>query len=674
MCGITGILAINGTEVPFHIIKQMTKTMVHRGPDDEGYVFFHHSQPIAWHFGGNSTPPQVYAAPLRFTPSQSFNGQVSSDVMAALGHRRLAILDLSPAGHQPMCTEDGRFWIVYNGEIYNFKELRQTLISLGEQFFSDTDTEVVLKAYRYWGVEALSRFNGMWALAIWDNQQKEIFCARDRFGIKPFYYTFDGHRFAFASEIKALLQLPDIQRQPNDAIIYDYLNSGLQDHSNETFFTNIYQLQPAHYLIVKQNQIKLNRYWDLDPQRKLEFANDDAYTKAFYELFEDTVRLHLRSDVPIGTCLSGGLDSSSIVCVANKLLFTEKILKLDLVGQQQKTFSACAEDLRFDERAWIVPVLQATGAEANYTFPDVGKLLQDLPHLIWHQDEPFGSTSIFAQWCVMEIVAHRKVKVLLDGQGGDELLAGYHSYFMMFWRSLAAQRKWRKLWQEISSYHRLFGLLTRSNLMTLGRLTPPALRSIGKSVVKNTHPFRLTDLILNPNFAQMFRDRRYYPEMRSGDMFQDYLYHSLTRSSLPALLHYEDRNSMAYSIEARVPFLDYRLVEFVSAIPAEQKIQQGLTKAILRHSLQGILPESVRLRSDKMGFVTPQQNWLSNDLNDWMQDIFNSITFRQRKYFDSSRILAALKDHNKSKKDLLFVAWRLINLELWLRQMIDRKL
>lgn len=662
MCGIFGLWHSDGKPIDLAAVQWATTILRHRGPDDEGYLLINTKTGRTVPCGGPHTDTS-----LNLPLINTFYDEV---IDWAFGFRRLAILDLSPAGHQPMITADNHFWIVFNGEIYNYLELRSELAGYGYKFRTGTDTEVVLYAYAEWGEACLERFNGMWAFALWDNRQRRLFCARDRFGIKPFYYVWDGHTFAFASEIKALLCLPGFERRPNDTIIYDYLSSGLLDHSAETFFADVQQLPPAHCLTVYNGRLNVRRYWDLDPHHKIELADDAAYAQAFYELFEDAVRIHLRSDVPIGTCLSGGLDSSSIVCVANRLLFSDQVVKPELVGSQQKTFSSCFDAPRFDERQHIERVLKATGAEPNYTFPSPAKLREDLTRLVWHQDEPFNSTSIFAQWCVMELVAQRGVKVLLDGQGGDELLSGYHTYFAYFWSALARQGRWWELWREVWAYHRLFDSLPWRELLRIWRPYAPAVLVALARRFKKRGPTSGT-LGLNLSFAKAFHQRVYRPEARSADPFYNFLYDTLMRSSLPGLLHYEDRNSMAHSIEARVPFLDYRLVEYVFSLPAEQKIKNATTKLVLRNAMQGVLPELVRTRTDKMGFVTPERMWLSNELYDWIRDIIESESFRARDYFDVAQIRRALAEHDAGQRDLTFIAWRWINLELWLRRFLD---
>lgn len=662
MCGISGIWHLDNSRcVSPSLIAQMTFTLRHRGPDDEGYLFV---DTVTGHYEerrGRDTVPELQM------PDVSQESEERYDL--AFGFRRLSIIDLSPAGHQPMGNTDGSLWVVYNGEIYNYLELREELKTRGHTFRTATDTEVILCAYEEWGEACLERFNGMWAFALWDGRRQQLFCARDRFGIKPFYYVWDGKTFAFASEIKALLHMPDIIRRPNEPIIYDYLRYGRLDHSEETFFAGIKQLPPAHFLLLRPTrQFSLRRYWDLIPDCRvgLPLTSDAVYAERFYSLFEDAVRLRLRSDVPIGTCLSGGLDSSAIVCVANRLLVDENVIDPDLVGERQRTFSSCFDDRQYDERQYIQAVLALTGAEPNYTFPKGEELLDALPRLIWYQDEPFGSTSIYAQWRVMEKTAERGVKVLLDGQGGDELLAGYHGYFNYFWASLIRRGCLAEFLREALAYQRLYGVsLAWIAMRAALTYIPTAILATAGNL------YRARRLGLDSDFMAKYRHRRFEISSHYQDPFNNHLYSLLTQYSLPALLHYEDRNSMAFSIEARVPFLDYRLVEYAFSLPADQRIKRGLTKAVLRAAFQGVLPESVRTRTDKMGFVTPERVWLSTELNGWIKDIISSVSFRTRGYFDIPQILGALEAHTAGQRDLTFLAWRWVNLEMWFQEMID---
>jgi asparagine synthase (glutamine-hydrolysing) len=343
-----------------------------------------------------------------------------------LAHRRLAIIDLSQDAHQPMTNEDGSLLLVFNGEIYNFVELRKELIGCGHLFRSKGDSEVILHAYEEWGTECLTRFNGMWAFALWDEKKQQLFCARDRFGIKPFYYTEAGGSFLFASEIKALLAHPDAGKEPDDEMFRTYLAWGVLDHTERTMVAGVSQLRPAHAMVVTATGHKEPfRYWDVTVNPAVSSGTADGpAADRLLELLRDATRIHLRSDVAVGTCLSGGIDSSALTMLINGIIRDEAP---ESVGSRQKTFSAVFTDKRFDESRYIDEVVTVSGVDAYRTEPSAEQVWDDLQKILYMQDEPFGSLSIYAQYCVMRLASER-VKVVLDGQGADELLAGYLAY------------------------------------------------------------------------------------------------------------------------------------------------------------------------------------------------------------------------------------------------------
>jgi asparagine synthase (glutamine-hydrolysing) len=652
MCGIAGICSLEKNLHP-GLIKEMTDSLSHRGPDDEGFLAVNLESKEVFSLSGGKSKTQGLKIETFDKPVNLF-----------LGHRRLSIIDLSSAGHQPMGNEEGVIWIVYNGEIYNYLEIRKELELMGHRFHSHTDTEVILHAYEEWGTDCLKWFNGMWAFAIVDLRRNTVFCSRDRAGVKPFYYLFNGKQFCFASEIKALLKTDGVTPEPNEQIIADYLFSGYLDHTPETFFKNIYQLRPGEYLLWEDNQLTIRPYWDIEP-KEVRFTGAGDYAQRFHELLEDSIRLRLRSDVPIGTCLSGGLDSSSIVCIANRLMFNGEMIDSKLVGEKQKTFSSCFEDPRYDERPFIEKVIARTGAEKNYVFPQADALFKEVSELIWHQDEPFGSTSIYAQWNVMKMALSRKVKVLLDGQGGDELMAGYLPCFPVLFGEALKRGNLGGFIREVKGFRKHHG-------MTLNQLGP---RMFIACV-----PSRYRSMIREFMAGEMdwvekgFKKRylRNFPMARKfKDDLNNYLYQIFRTTILPGLLRYEDRNSMAFSLETRLPLLDYRLIEFVFSLPAEQKIQGGVTKVILRNAMQGVLPEEIRNRMDKMGFVTPEDVWFRTLLRGPIENILHSRSFAERGYFDVNRIKRAFLMHCEGKKHLSATIWRWVNLELWFRHFID---
>jgi len=598
MCGIAGQFVLNGGEADADLVAAMAERLRHRGPDGEGTCF---SGPVG------------------------------------LAHRRLAIIDLSDEGRQPMANEDGSLWIVFNGEVYNYLELREDLRALGHRFATATDTEVILHAYEEWGRDCLHRFNGMWAFAIWDNRRRELFCARDRLGVKPLYYTLAGESFLFASEIKALLAHPAVGRKPNDRMLATFLAWGVADHTGETMYDGIFQLRPAHSIVVSaEGAGEPERYWDLAMNAAPRGADDDAAAGRVRDLLTDAVRLRLRSDVPVGTCLSGGIDSSTITFLINDLLRAER---LESVGDRQKTFSVCFDDPRFDESRHIDTVVAATGVASHRTTPDTEGLWEDIERLLYMQDEPFASLSIYAQYCVMRL-ASDEVKVVLDGQGADEQLAGYIAYQMPYVRGLLRQGRILAALREAiggAQHHRsFFSWAIRQSLV----------RSERRGLLRGDAP----------------------EVLRYAGSLDEVLAREITASNLPLLLHWEDRNSMAFSIEARVPFLDYRLVEYLAGLPLDQKIRGGVTKYVLRRAIRGLVPDAVRCRMDKMGFVTPEEVWMKGELAPCILELFSTPEFAERPYWDAERVLENYRAFLEGESPYSTEFWRIACAEMWLRQ------
>ncbi len=660
MCGIFGVWNVQKRPLELQAMLNSVHAIRHRGPDDEGFLLVDTETRDAIPCSGSDSVTQLGLGRIEEYYQPRFD--------LLFGFRRLSILDLSQAGHQPMSNVDGSLWIVFNGEIYNYIELRSELQALGYIFHTQSDTEVILNAYHAWGMDCLNRFNGMWAFALYDKRKNRIFCARDRFGIKPFYYHFNDGRFLFGSEIKTLLGHSGIPRTPNEAVIYDYLAYGILDHTEETFYQGIKQLLPAHYLILEGRSISIQRYWDIDPNNKFDIGSDEKamqeYSRRFFEIFEDAVRIHLRSDVPIGSCLSGGLDSSAIVTMTNRLLLSVGGIDPTVIGDRQKTFSSCFDDSRFDERRYIKDIVAITSAESNYIFPSPTNLMEELPKLMHHQDEPFGSTSMYAQWCVMKLAGQHGMRVLLDGQGSDEMLAGYTPFFDTYWGTLAASGDLNRMMNEWNAHRELRGASMSYLLQhTLFALAP---RSMQRQV-----RFNRGSQALSPDFSGRYRDRFFDSNpTHSHSLMNERLYLFTAQTSLPALLRYEDRSSMAHSIESRVPFLDYRLVEYIFSLPDHQKINKGYTKAVLRNALGELIPQQILKRTDKMGFVTPEHVWFADELKSWADEIINSPEFKSRGYFDHQRVLKVTQEYQNQRRDIGFALWRWINLELWLREYV----
>ncbi len=646
MCGIAGIAATD--PLLLEPIGAMTRALRHRGPDDEGYALIDSQQGGVGVFSGPDSIPEIAHPRL---PAAIPAG---SDL--ALGHRRLAIIDLSPAGHGPMSSADGRLWITYNGEIYNYLELREELRGLGHAFRTESDTEVILEAYAAWGRDCLRRFNGMWAFAIYDARQKRLFCARDRFGVKPFHYFWDGALFCFASEIKGLLAHPRVPREPEPASVVGFLARGALDESEQTFVRGVRGLPAAHSLTLdlRARRLSVERYYALP-----EPVERPMTTEAFRALLEDAVRLRLRSDVDVGTCLSGGLDSSSLVAL------TARLRDANARGRH-RSFSVVYADPGLREGPFVDAVIAATGVHGTRTSATSADLLRDAEALAAAQDEPIPSTGPYSHWRVMALAHQAGIKVLLDGQGADEALAGYHYHFGPFLTEIAGRHGIGRAIREASAGA---SVTKRSLGFFLGLLAyhalpwPKALRerTLGRFTTHGHLPAHALEPELLARIGRLPGGRHVRRATLEAERRAN-----LVATSLPALLRYEDRNSMAFSIEARTPFLDYRLVEASLALPATQLIAGGWTKQILREAMKGVLPDSVRLRRDKLGFSTPETRWLTElagPIREWLKPPgFVSSLLRA----DVLRSWLASSDAELARQRGL---WRLVSVELWHRHL-----
>jgi asparagine synthase (glutamine-hydrolysing) len=697
MCGIAALISLNDPSSHLHCINLMTDVINHRGPDDEGFIFFSKSnqsskeQPYTAHiFSGKDVSPKLRDISLNYIPKEQYTNQKIPDSVVALGHRRLSIIDLSPYGHQPMCDSSSRYWIIFNGEVYNYIEIREELEAMGHHFVSGTDTEVILNAYKQWGKDCLSRFNGMWAFIIFDTKNGTLFASRDRFGVKPLYYWYSPEGFlAFASEIKEFTVLPGWNAKLNGSRAYDFLVSeaGLANHTSETLFRDVYQLRGGEAFEVQvsslSTELPIYRWYDLKIN-KLDITFEEA-KKEFLKLFQDAIRIRLRSDVPVGSCLSGGLDSSSIVCIVNDMLKEEKLEEI------QKTFSVCSDVERIDERKFIDEVVKSRNIEAKYVYPSPEQLIDCLDSLIWHHDEPFDCTSIYAQWLVFQLASENGIKVMLDGQGSDEQLCGYHRFFGCRYAHLFKSLNLLTLGREIGEVRTLHGDSITESIMMMGfyltpfmirqklkRLlveggVPPSMLSVKKLEIPNDSRQKSTKLLVGAPISMLsaknlgvFNDSDNLVKLPSGDVIQKNCYEQLIYSVLPQLLHSEDRNSMAHSLESRVPFLDFRLVEFNLSLPPELKIADGYTKQILRESMSGILPEKILMRVDKIGFATAEESWMKGK---------NSKIFRQLFVESVESSMGIINEEALKKFDRMMegkerfnsFAWRVISFGKWMK-------
>lgn len=657
MCGIFGIWNRDHSPLKAGALKHGTDAIRHRGPDDEGYLLANSSNHSAVLYGEAET---ARALPLPQLPHCATTDDLG------FGFRRLAILDTSPAGHQPMASRDQRFWMVFNGEVYNFLELRRELSGLGYHFDTGTDTEVILAAYDQWGPGCLSRFNGMWALAIWDRVEETLFLARDRMGVKPLFYVDTPETVAFASEVKALIMSGVVAFVPDDRQVYRYVVGGglPSPEKGETFFQGVKSLPPGYSALVTRTSTQLHQYWrlntDVDPANAL--SAKDA-VNGYRELFVDAVRLRLRSDVSIGTCLSGGLDSTSIVCTVSRLM-DEGGVNRDMLGERQKTFSAVYDSPgHYNEKPFVDVALATTGADGHFTYPTFERLLADLDRMVWHQDEPFQSTSIFAQWCVMSAVREAGVTVLLDGQGADEALAGYRP-FGQFMGDIVAAGHLKQAIRESRAIRRITGQSMFLPLLKAGihQLPPEVIVALRRFRWRKQTP----GAALQYDFAGFGRDSdalSFLPAAHHGSL-QDHLAAAIESTSLPHLLRHEDRNSMAFGVEARVPFVDYRLIEYSFQQASAWRIHEGWTKWVLREAMRGDVPDEIVWRRDKVGFETPEAAW--TDALAARRDEFFGPDSLSGTYFDLSQVRNLLADWRSTGLDVRQV-WRWFNLELWLR-------
>lgn len=572
MCGIAGYYNFKGN-VNRERFEKMIDIIAHRGPDDRG---------------------SFYRQGL------------------ALGHRRLSIVDLSRDGHQPFFYQN-RYVMVFNGEIYNYRELKKELVEKGYQFKSQADTEVLIAAYDCWGKECVQRLNGMWAFAILDQEKEEIYCSRDRYGVKPFYYYIDKTQFIFGSEIKQILYMIDKKPIANKKRLLEFLVCGDLDFTAETMFQGIMQLRGGEELVfdLSTKEIRFNQYYHIG-KKKIRSCSYRENCKIFKNAFEKSVKLRMRADVPVGYCLSGGLDSSAIVSVANRLV-------TDSGQGEQHAVSSCFEDKAYDEQEYIDEVLRGTNIYSHKIYPDGTRLFDEVDKIIWHMDEPFGSTSIYAQWNVFREAKKNGLTVMLDGQGADEQLAGYSPFYGVYFANLLRRFKMITFLRELYNYRKLRAS-TEKHVNAWGIVLPAFASAYMPRRIHSALSKRYISTMGLPfapeQLKEVYGNREIYP-LGNG---RQYIIDSM-QYGMQALLHYEDRNSMAFSIESRVPFLDYKLVEAVFEMPFEHKIRKGITKAVMRDGLKDILPEKIRTRYSKLGFVTPEDKWINEHYAEYRAEL-----------------------------------------------------
>ena len=617
MCGIAGIAGLSAVNP--NAVTAMTDLMTHRGPDGEGL----------WQ---------------------------TEDRRLCFGHRRLSVIDLSSRAAQPFQSADGKYCITYNGELYNYLELAEQLKQGGSVFHTSSDTEVVMEAYRQWGEDCVLQFNGMFAFAIHDNHRNVVFCARDRFGEKPFLFLERPGVFAFASEYKALFALEGVDVDVDKHALFRFLNSPAEglDHHRATVFDGVLQLLPGERLTLNLNDLSwtAQRYWWGAPlQEPAPMHQEDAVSQ-FKDLLDDAVRIRLRSDVPVGSCLSGGLDSSSIVCLSRRLLGEDK---------SYHVFTGRFPGSPADEGPWADKVVTATHALQHETMPTAAGLVDDLEDFIWLNELPVDSASQYAQWCVFKSAADAGITVLLDGQGADEILGGYEQYFAYYLRSGNASDDEEKLIRD---------------------RYPLALSGVDQEWKKSLPPWlrRWAAHTLGRGSALEFGlTRNFVGELAKVDAEANppqTLHQALHRDScsgfLTTLLRYGDRNSMAHSREVRLPFCDHRIAEYVFSLPQNMIMGNAQTKYLLRESMRDILPEPVRTRWYKQGFQPPHAQWFQDGLLGLADDVFNSASFSQNDMWDAGWWRQAIARLRRGDSALAVQVWKPFISELWFRHFVDR--
>lgn len=585
MCGIAGIISFHGLPVNRDRVVKMTESLAHRGPDGQGF----------W---------------------------TNTERAVGLGHRRLSIIDLSAAAAQPMhfhspgahhSATDPRYTITYNGEIFNYLEVRDLLKPRGYQFRTNSDTEVILAAYDCWKEDCLSYFDGMFSFAIWDNLEKTLFAARDRFGEKPFFFYEDKEFFVFASEMKALWSA-GVEKKADDKMLLNYLALGYVQNANnkrQTFFEKINSLPPGHYLKLRlsSGRAEIHNYWELDKEKGLKISFNDALDK-YTTLFRQSVSRRLRSDVSVGTSLSGGLDSSAIIATIHEVTKHQRPLP---------SFSAVFPGFEKDESVYINSVVKKFHLRNHQVTPTAEEFIRDFQALCYHQEEPFSSSSIYAQYKVFELVKQQDVKVLLDGQGADETLAGYHKYIHWYLQQLVSRRKFRMANRERKIF-REKNIPFKWGTENYFAAYFPAHTSI--QLEKNEYHKTVSQPDINPDFIVSLRGREWEGIHKPIiTKLNDILYFNTQKMGLEELLRFADRNSMAHGREVRLPFLNHELVEFLFSLPADFKIHNGWTKWLLRNAMSTALPADIVWRNDKIGYETPQFQWMQHaHLQDFMQE------------------------------------------------------
>lgn len=637
MCGIFAVASKAGVNPD--LLWFGTHRARHRGPDDWGFVSL---SPLS----ANDPQQRFWRA--------STERYFASDYKVGLGSRRLGILDLSTAGRQPMNLSGSGLWIVFNGEIYNYREIRAELAD-SHQFISGSDTEVLLAAYQRWGRRCLERLNGMFAFVIYDRARMRLFIARDRFGEKPLYYFLDRDRFLCASELKQFFEDPDFDKAVDRSALADFFLLSAQDHDERTFFRRIKQLPPAHWMEIDLTTMHLYgpvRYWAPEIAEDSDRSHDAELACSLVPLLADSVRLRLRSDVPVGVCLSGGIDSATICSIAASQGNVSSLTAytMEFPGQDQD---------QQEERFFADRVARHTGVRQRHLTMDAADLWDGLREFVDCQDGPVGGASIFASWKVFQAARNDRTTVLLNGQGCDEFFAGYSKFFFFWWEILVHRREWRQLSRSLLTYFAGNGL-TNWNCLNARKYFPRFLRRRAGGIQDFTLP-------------EFSRCATTGLDMGHGESLNLRLWKDLSQFSLPCLLHWEDRNSMSTGTEMRLPFLDHRIVEAVLKTSVSTKLNAGYTKYLLRQAMADYLPQEICRQRVKRGFETPAQSWFESDLARPIEEILSQPQSPLTELFD----LHALRKQFRRTRDAWITSlsefdwFKLVTTDLWLKQLAD---
>ena len=623
MCAIAGIIARR--PVNLDAVRAMTTRMAHRGPDGEGF----------WS---------------------------NADKHVCFGHRRLAIMDLSDAGSQPMTDATGKYVISFNGEVYNYLEIRKKLQMRGVSFRSKCDTEVLLEAYKLWGKDCVYQLNGMFSFSIYDKNKGTVFCARDRFGEKPFLFVKTRDYVAFASEYKALFSLKGISSDFNETLLLRFLDQPRQglDDLRETLFKDISQLLPAERMTIDLRSLDLSIecYWRVDPTLKNKKLSDDDASGQLYDILEDAVRIRMRSDKPVGTCLSGGLDSSSIVSLNRKILGA---------NEKYNTFTGIFPGSSTDETEFAKLVSDKFNLTGHFIEPKAKDFVDNLESFIWSNELPVGSSSQYAQWSVFRLAKNTGISVLLDGQGADEVLGGYEQYFSEYLEAISQFQSKKEVALKAARIKERYPLavpnLKNKNFLpiqlkwVLANLSGNGsnfLFGVSRDIANKIHHANKRDL-----------DKRFNPLSRA-------LKDDALHAHLPTLLRYGDRNSMAHSLEIRLPFCDHRIIEFSLSLDPEQLMGKTQTKFLLRKAMEDILPRRIQTRWNKQGFLPPQQNWFKTELHPLISDLLASAAFCNRGYWKVGWWQKVLTRLQNGEGHLATPLWKIFISEMWHMHFVDR--